>query len=1495
MIRVRYPVFANAIAAAAVFVAACQGSSAMAASPASFAPPRYSDIMPISQLKPGMTGYGLTVFRGTKIERFNVTIVGVVKKGSLVVPGHDMILVRMSGGPMTLRNAYLIRGMSGSPVYINGKCIGAFSMGEPLSKEPLGGVTPIEDMLEAWDPKLSESPTVGISDNKIRTAVLSDPLRAGGRTFDKVVYNVPLKSGLRSHGGTLVLHPCTTFMSFSATSRAVREKLAKALEPYNVELTQGIAAGQKPGFSGTALLPGSAFSMMLVTGDLTAGATGTVSYRKENRILGFGHPFMGIGAIEAPLCSAWIYDVYPLTAGSYKISSPGPVVGASTQDRNFSISGVIGRKPHTIPVTVDVRDLTTGRTRIFHSQTITHPNLYAAMVSASAGAAIAEVHATPGAAMARVTTTVDAEEIGKVTRTNIVFDARGIDAAATTDLDDLLGILTSNPFYPLGIKSAEIKVEIESGRKTAQVERIFLKEGKFEPGETAEVGIVIKPYKEPAVTRTVRIPIPANTPSGRYVLQVRGGAIPAGVSFGGFILRPQAGGAGEQAPPVSIRQMVNRYNEREKNDELVARILLPTMAVNVEGERLSNLPPALDAIMRSAKSSGVRLERDEVKVVQPTDWVISGQQLLTINVQRKDTQESPAGPSQQGGAIGGSPIGGSPTGAAFDMEFSTPVGLSAPRRQTAAPQTPVIQVDDDPDEDEAAKSVEPEKKSPDEKDEKPATPQIAPVKESTKGGKPGKKSAAKPPTAGAPAVGSPGTTPVPAETSEKPVGRQPLTWRQTTRSDFAKGDSRGLSVTTGGDLTLTRTLQKFQTSSESFVWSLAPDGTGGLYAGTGTAARILHFDANGAQRVVARLPEISVHSLFRAADGNLWAATGPNGRTYKIAQDGKFTVAHDAEEKYALAVIGDSKGNIFVGTGGGKGSVYRIAPDGKASLFFKTPEEHVLSLAVDKSDNVYAGTSSNGLVYRIAPDGTANVMYDAAEASITALGINSKGDVYAATAPRGVVYRIAQDGNTKVVFDKSASALTSLKVAGDDTVYAAGGSGVYAIRPDDTTTPFGNRSDIDILSLAVGENGTVYAGTGNVAEVYTAAPALSKRIGTYDSVVHDAKQTSRWGSVRWTANTPAGTNLRVQTRTGSVSEPDASWSPWSEPRMQSDGGRIQSAPSRFIQYRVAMDSDSLSASPSLREISVTYLPKNQPPKVTFSAPAGGERWARQQTIKWDASDPDKDTLTYELFYSRDNGASWLPVPGSGAPAAVSAETKAAASVSTAAAAAVEASAASSAANKNIIEAPATVPSGSAPPSLAAVQAELDKHPDLPAGLRDAILERARKVNADRQSREAGGSAQSSPAVSSAPIRETSRSLNTKLLPDGNYVFKVVTTDRPSNPVDPRVAEAISEPLIICNASPTVFVLHASMQVRADRTVILEGVALQTLIPISAVQFRVDNGEWLAAVPHDGIFDGAVENFTVGTSALTPGKHTIEVKAFNAANNTATEKMDVEVK
>jgi hypothetical protein len=197
--------------------------------------------------------------------------------------------------------------------------------------------------------------------------------------------------------------------------------------------------------------------------------------------------------------------------------------------------------------------------------------------------------------------------------------------------------------------------------------------------------------------------------------------------------------------------------------------------------------------------------------------------------------------------------------------------------------------------------------------------------------------------------------------------------------------------------------------------------------------------------------------------------------------------------------------------------------------------------------------------------------------------------------------------------------------------------------------------------------------------------------------------------------------------------------------------------------------------------------------------------------------------------------------------------------------------------------------------VADVAGELDKHPDLPPPLREAILERAKEaVEEYEASLKTGGAETSAPPMQNS-TRETSRALDTKTLPDGHYRVKVIASDRASNATGALTAEAVSEPFVVCNALPTLYLLASSLRVNADRTIYLEGSATQKLIPITAVQYRIAGGEWHAAAPVDGIFDSMIENFTLSTSALAPGTYTLEVKAFNATNATVTGRLTVEVK
>ncbi|HTE19393.1 MAG TPA: SpoIVB peptidase S55 domain-containing protein, partial [Armatimonadota bacterium] len=277
-------------------------------------PPPGNLIMPVSEVRPGMKGYGLTVFRGTTIERFEVDILGVLPKTNM---GQSLVLVKLSGGPISKRGAYLIQGMSGSPIYVNGKLLGAFSMGNAWPKEPQGMVTPIEDMLEALDPKLSEVPAG-------QTAYDLSPLDATGGEQDAAtpgggLFRTPAEQDAAPLTGQGI-RPLALPVTVSGLTGARLQRLAQVLRPFNMSVMEGPSSSGLPPFK-AELTPGAAIGVSLMTGDIDITSIGTVTYRKGDQLLAFGHPMMQIGAAQFPITTAFIHDVFSGFQVSHKIGS----------------------------------------------------------------------------------------------------------------------------------------------------------------------------------------------------------------------------------------------------------------------------------------------------------------------------------------------------------------------------------------------------------------------------------------------------------------------------------------------------------------------------------------------------------------------------------------------------------------------------------------------------------------------------------------------------------------------------------------------------------------------------------------------------------------------------------------------------------------------------------------------------------------------------------------------------------------------------------------------------------------------------------------------------------------------------------------------------------------------------------------------------------------------------------------------------------------------
>jgi hypothetical protein len=1397
-------------------------------------PEDLKQIMLVKDVKTGMKGYGKTVFQGTKIETFNVEVLGILKKANM---GTDLILVKMSGGPMTGRGANIIRGMSGSPIYIGGKLVGAFAYGQAFMKEPIGMVTPIEYMLEAWDSALPQTPS---SFSPYGTAMLEKPIPLDGKTFSRVRIEPGDPESASAEDGTLVLHPLSMPLAVSGMSPHIAAKLARNLKPLGITPVSGSGPARDKSNLNIKLEPGSAVAVSLVTGDIDMTGTGTVTYRRGNRILAFGHPMIdggtvegvtGMGPLDAPISTAYVFGVSPSVYVSSKDAGPVNVVGRLLHDRPWGISGEVGGEANMIPVTVHVSDKSSGRYRDFNVRVVNHPLLAPSLIVGSAAQAIYNMRGTPSDATAAVKVQVTANEVGTITRENTWFDAMNIESAAVKDLQQILSMLQFNKFHPAGIKRVEVWADIIPNHGTARIEHIFIPEAKYRPGSRVDVGVVIRPFGQEPVTRRLLVDLPSNMPGGKYSLQVRAGTAQGAFQDGSAAARLQAMLGMAQPAPVAenLRQLLDRYLERDKNSDLVARIVLPGTVPNVAGEKFSGIPPAIAEAMRSLKSTEPGTARDEIKTLVSTEWVLSGSQTLAITVEpldlteKKTVKAAPAQPRQekQGGQSGSAADPKAPGGKmSIPFEHEEPKGLAA-----GVPAIPVNM---------------------------PAPAQAAP--------------AAAPAVPAKPAAPKPAA---PSSTQDKPVGRAPVTWKQSSMQEFSNGLFEGTAASTGNLVRLAPDLKNLCDLEELFVWSMVPDGKGGLYAGTGNRGGIYHVAADGTASIFFQVTEPVVQCLAMDKSGVLYAGTSPDGNIYRIEPSGRGRVIFSAQEKYITALAVDSRGNLYAATGEAC-RVYKISPGG-VQLVLSSNERCALSLAADKDDNIFVGTGTNGLIYKIAADGSVASFYNVAEDSVTALAADSSGAVYAGSAPKGVIYRIEPNGVAKVIYNKSPRPIMSMQAGGDGLIWAATSESILCVDKDDKILALHNEHDLQFLSVAFG-GGRVFAGTGNIGSVYL-ADLNAATSGTYYSPVHDCGLVSTWGRAFWTADTPDGTRVQISTRMGNSFQPDATWTAWSDP-LTASGANISGEEARYIQYKAALKSAKPGVTPMLKDVSLGYLPKNRTPAVTLSSPLGGEYWSAVKTIKWTASDPDKDTLTYKIQYSADGGKTWNYLGGKISEGA--AEVK-----------------------PVVAKVSLDSPSSYSRKELADLVSALAKMPQITEDSKKAIMTQAVKMIHDDMT-QASGRNQPIPSqrvsYAQAPFatRQTSFSWDTSRFADGTYLIKVTASDIASNPQNALTDEAVSEPFLVVNRPPVILHARDMMQVLPDGRARLSGIVMQDTICVAAVQFRVDGGDWWSASSGDGIFDSWIESFSINTEPLGRGRHTIEIKAFSESGVTSSLMVEVDV-
>ncbi|MGE0640642.1 MAG: SpoIVB peptidase S55 domain-containing protein [Thermoanaerobaculia bacterium] len=534
----------------------------------------------LDEIHKGMSGYGLSVFSGAEPERFEVEVLGVLEN---LRPDASFVVARLSG--RNLEETGVIAGMSGSPVYLDGRLAGAVAFSWPFAKEAIAGITPIRDMRAIGSPGSGPA-----GDGAVRPTApapeatdwssLADPSAIDGEAaLEKALAAFGRRLGGEREQGLL-----WTLAGFGG---GARERLAAALP--NLAPLSGSAAGALSPAGGDAspgaLVPGGSVAALLVDGDLRMAATGTVTDRDGDRLLAFGHSILGLAGMSIPLATSEVITVFPSSYNSFKLSTVGRVVGAFVRDHPAGVAGVIGAHAETIPVELAI---TGDVERRYALRVADLPSLVPSLV------AISCLGAWDAATGFAETKSVDLSlRLRFVERPPLVleqsFDGTGAAAGAVSYVLAVLAFLEQNDLAPAGLRGIEVATRLDSSSRVARFVSARPDRTVVAPGQAVELAIELEQYDGTRSRRTERVVVPAELPDGKYQLLVGDGA---SISAAALAAMPAA--------PVNLDQVLELLESLRPARELGILGLLSSPGVSSGGEARPQLPVSVRSLWARA-------------------------------------------------------------------------------------------------------------------------------------------------------------------------------------------------------------------------------------------------------------------------------------------------------------------------------------------------------------------------------------------------------------------------------------------------------------------------------------------------------------------------------------------------------------------------------------------------------------------------------------------------------------------------------------------------------------------------------------------------------------------------------------------------------------------------------------------------------------------------------------------------------------------------------
>ncbi len=598
---------------AALALAGVIGGQALGSVPQSQArTERTDELMSVSEVRVGMVGTGYTVVRGTEPESFKAEILGVLHN---VFPKHDLIVARLTG--LDLERAGVLAGMSGSPVYVDGRLIGAVAYRlVNFGHEAVAGIVSIEDMLE-----VSELETGGPGTSVAVDASPEIVLRAAAELLTGTRGAEAL---LPLHGAMQGIRPISTPVAIGGLSPSLVGSVTPLFDALGWTPTIGGNAGSRQ--TDANLEPGGVVAVQLVRGDINITASGTITYRDGDRLLAFGHPFLQGGSVDFPMVAAEVITVLSSAQASSKLTAAGDqVVGAVRQDRQAAILGIVGERSRMIPVHTTIEE---GRKtehldfEIVADRLITPLYLFFGLVSG-----VQSLDRTFGEGSIEVDAQIEVGGgLDPVQFDNLFSSPNQAIITLSSTLAGVFGALYDNAFEAVDVRSIELTISLRHDRKSATIRRVWIDHARVRAGETVTATVSLKPFRQPEVLERIEFTVPPGTPPGPVTLVVGDAA---------SIDQQEAGGIRGTNQPRSLAQMVRVLNEMRRSDRLYLQATRAAAGALVNGETLPALPPSVLQVLSSERARGdvLRLDRAVLfEIAQPVDYVVSGSHEIELQV-----------------------------------------------------------------------------------------------------------------------------------------------------------------------------------------------------------------------------------------------------------------------------------------------------------------------------------------------------------------------------------------------------------------------------------------------------------------------------------------------------------------------------------------------------------------------------------------------------------------------------------------------------------------------------------------------------------------------------------------------------------------------------------------------------------------------------------------------------------------------------------------------